>query len=812
MNGISNSLLLAALCFMIWGGAAGQAEEMRTLPGHVPPAAALAQPLDRLPGTNLLQLALDLPLHHRDELTHLLLALYDPASPAYHHFLTPRQFTETFGPTTNEYQEVMDFAQTHGLAIAGLSANRKLLAVQGRAEAVEKAFHVHLRRFQQVAGQRTFYAPDVEPTLESSIPVHFVGGLNSYYHPQPASLHAVPWMPGLNPTPASGSAGGNYVGLDFRSAYVPGVTNTGAGQSVGLVEFDSYYASDVAEYLALPQTGLGGSSVTLSNVVLGGLTGSPGDGNVEVALDIDMAISMAPGLSTIYVYEATNADSSPDLVLNRIAADDLCAQVSCSWTGFFDLAIQDDFLQLAAQGQSFFQASGDSGAYTPNWGQNPVAAPSDNPDITVVGGTTLNTTGPAGSWISETTWSWFSQPFDGLSDAATSGGISPVWPLPAWQAGISMTGNQGSTRYRNLPDVSMVANELFLFANHGGQYAAGGTSAAAPLWAGLAALVNQQQAAQAQPSVGFLNPALYAIGNSTNYDACFHDITVGNNTNLASPKLYAAVPGYDLCTGWGTPNGSNLIQALSPVPLNLSPSAGLTAAGSYGGPFVPASLSLGLTNVAAAAFNWTLGMSASWLTASLTTASLTTASLTTASLTTASLTTASLTTGTLAAASATTVNLAFNNAATNLPVGVYTNLIWVTNVPAAAVQTMTCVLTISPAVPVLTWPQPATMNYGTALGAAQLDATADVPGTFAYSPAAGAILGAGTNLLTVVFTPADDMDYVGATNTVNLVVSAAVTPEPEGEPLLPAWGTALLLAGLAFFGAVFLRRSSAMAH
>ena len=253
-----------------------------------------------------------------------------------------------------------------------------------------------------------------------------------------------------------------------------------------------------------------------------------------------------------------------------MASDDLAKQLSSSWTGFDDAGVQQAFVEFAIQGQSFFQASGDSGEYTSH--KNPVQPPADSTNITSVGGTTLSTSGPRGSWSSETTWSWFTQPLDGLTDDATSGGISTSYLQPAWQSGLNTPANQGSSFLRNLPDVAMVANQIFLIADNGSTYFAGGTSAAAPLWAGLTALINQQRATEGQPSVGFLNPALYAIGKGANYSSCFHDITVGNNTNLSSSKQFFATTGYDLCTGWGTPIGSALINALAPEPLQITPS------------------------------------------------------------------------------------------------------------------------------------------------------------------------------------------------------------------------------------------------
>ena len=232
-----------------------------------------------------------------------------------------------------------------------------------------------------------------------------------------------------------------------------------------------------------------------------------------------------------------------DTILNRMATDNLSRQLSTSWfqDGAYDASAEQIFLQFAAQGQSFSSASGDSGARV-----GPVSAPSDSTNITVVGGTDLTTTGPGGSWVSESAWN------------GSGGGVSVTYAIPWWQKGVDVSGNQGSASMRNVPDVALTGSGVYVIANNGTNAGPiGGTSVASPLWAGFMALVNQQAAAVGKPPVGFVNPAIYAIGGSP-----FHDIATGNNTNSASPNAFFAVPGYDLCTGWGTPNGSNLINAL----------------------------------------------------------------------------------------------------------------------------------------------------------------------------------------------------------------------------------------------------------
>ena len=135
------------------------------------------------------------------------------------------------------------------------------------------------------------------------------------------------------------------------------------------------------------------------------------------------------------------------------------------------------------------------------------------------------------------------------------------------------------------------------------------------MWAGFAALANEQAAALGKPRIGFLNPTLYSIGRGAGYAAALHDITTGNNTNGASPAHFFAVPGYDLCTGWGTPAGSNLINALVSPPdaLQIFPAANLTAGGGTGGPFNPAAQNIVLTNFGPTSLNWALANTAPWL-------------------------------------------------------------------------------------------------------------------------------------------------------------------------------------------------------
>jgi subtilase family serine protease len=530
------------------------------LHGHVPAIIGgfHLQPVGRLPAQEHLGLVIGLPLRSGEEFSNLLQQIYDPSSPQYHRYLTPQQIAERFGPAEQDYQAVVVFAQTNGLQVSGVYADRTLLRVDGTVADIEKTFHVTMLVYSHPTEARTFYAPDAEPSPDLAVPILHISGLNDYILPRPSGhIGTSPKQGAAMPAAGSGS-GGAYLGNDFRAAYVPGTSLNGAGQAVGLLELDGYYTNDILTY----ETNANLPNVTLTNALIDGFSGTPdSDANWvgEVSLDIEMVISMAPGISKVLVYEAPNCCYYWVDILKQMQQDNIAKQLSSSWLfDFDDLNADTIYKEFAMQGQSFFQCSGDYLAF-----YNGISQWTDESHVTLVGGTMLTTTGGGGSWVSETTWN------NGDGTIGSGGGVSASYmgnfPIPSWQQGIDMTTNQGSTAKRNVPDVSLVAYDAWVVWNNGSKGWWWGTSIAAPLWAGFTALVNQQAANYGEPMVGFLNPALYAIGKGPLYTSCFHDITTGNNTNSYSSGLYYAVAGYDLCTGWGTPNGASLINALAPA-------------------------------------------------------------------------------------------------------------------------------------------------------------------------------------------------------------------------------------------------------
>ena len=573
--------LAAATCAMLllFSAATIQAAQ-RLVSDNIPGLVAKLglSPVQELPSTKRINLAISLPVRDSAGLNLLVQQVSDPASTNYQKYLTTAEFAEQFGATEQDYQAVIDFAVANGLTVTATHPNRLVLDVSGTVAEIEAAFQVRLEVYNHPAEARTFYAPTTQPAVSAGLPILSISGLDNYYLPRSMMIPLRPvGSPNQKSNVANPNAGsgpdGTYIGSDFRKAYAPGVTLTGQGQSVGLLQFDGFYPSDIADYAAL--IGLNNPPQVVVVPVNGGVV-VPGAGNVEVCLDIEMVMSMAPGVSAIYVYEAPQGTPWVSL-LSRMANDNLSRQLSSSWGGGPpNPAGEQIFQQMAVQGQSFFDACGDDDAYVD--GVNPVTFPADSPNITTVGGTVL-TTGANSVYKSEKVWNDGTPYRTGY--LGTGGGISPNYALPYWQQGINMTASQGSTTMRNVPDVALIADNVFVVSDNGYGGASGGTSAASPLWAAFMALVNQQAALSLKPSVGFINPAIYALSKTSGYTNYFHDTTVGDNTWPSSPNKFFAVPNYDLCTGLGTPNGQQLIYALVGRPvatgylnLTVDPSSG----------------------------------------------------------------------------------------------------------------------------------------------------------------------------------------------------------------------------------------------
>ena len=247
MNGCRIALLLVVIGLF---APCARAAQRQVLLGHVPAAVTGLTPSGRLPVSQSMNLAIALPLRNTEALAGLLKDLYDPASPLYHQFLTPEQFTERFGPAVEDYAALAAFAKSNGLEVTATHPNRALLDVKGSVADVEKLFHVSMRVYPHPTEARTFFSPDVEPSVDAPVQILRISGMDSYWLPHPMH-HSVPADRARNAAPNAGSGpSGSYRGYDFRKAYAPGVTLDGAGQKVGLLQFDGYYSNDIAAYVS----------------------------------------------------------------------------------------------------------------------------------------------------------------------------------------------------------------------------------------------------------------------------------------------------------------------------------------------------------------------------------------------------------------------------------------------------------------------------------------------------------------------------------------------------------------------------------
>jgi len=508
-----------------------------------------AQFLNLLPATQSLGIDIVLPLRDQAGLEEFLREVYNPSSPSYRHFLTVSGFTARFGPSQQDYDAVVQYATSNGLTVVGGSRDGMDVQLEGSVAAIETAFNVRMGAYQHPTENRTFYAADREPTLGLPFPVWHISGLDNYSIPRPALLHKNPGVQPAQPNTTTGSCpSSSYCGSDLRAAYYGGTALTGSGQTVGLLEFYGYDIADVNTYFKntrqtnnVPIVGISTDRTSLTCLY------SKGCDDTEQTIDITQAVSMAPGLKALYVY----VGSTDTAIFSAMSTHSpLSAQLSSSWTWTPGDPTTDDpyFEKFAAQGQNLFQAAGDSGNYTSS---SKFVYPADDAYVTSVGGTDLQTSGPGGAWVSETVW------VDGGGGYYTPGAI----PIPSWQqlAGVITSANGGSTTLRNSPDVAAEANfDFYVCADQttctANEY--GGTSFAAPMWAGYLALVNQQSVANGKSTLGFINPAIYQLGLGSGYNTDFHDITGGSNG-------YPAEIGYDLASGWGSPNGTGLINALT---------------------------------------------------------------------------------------------------------------------------------------------------------------------------------------------------------------------------------------------------------
>ncbi|MFY9741856.1 MAG: protease pro-enzyme activation domain-containing protein [Candidatus Sulfotelmatobacter sp.] len=583
-------ILVFALAFTLLSQAQSQ-----LLTKHVRDAVVngQAQLIGQLPATQTLRFDIGLPLRDRAGLQNFLQELYDPSSSSYHQFLKPQEFTARYGPSQEDWEALVAFAKASGFEVVGGTRDSRDLWLTGTVANIQKAFHVNLGIYKDLTDNRQFFAVDREPTVDLPFPLWHITGLDNDSQPHPLYVKKSDYAKahGINPEAISNATTGSgpsssFLGSDMRAAYYGGTALTGSGQNLALFEFAGTDLSDLSTYYKnVGQT----EPFTPTLISTGGYgtscvdSGSSACDDTEQTLDMTQFMGMAPGAHMLYMYvcgdvlASGSGDISDTACISAMVTDTdapLSMQISCSWgwTPADPSTLDPYFEQMASQGQNFFAASGDSSA----WSASNEAWPADDANIVSVGGTDLTTSSAAGPWKSETAW------------ADSGGGISPDdIAIPSWQqlSGVITSGNKGSTKYRNGPDVAGNANFTYYVCADQTTCTAndyGGTSFATPMWAGYVALANQQAAANGT-TIGYINPVLYPAALSSSYGTYLHDITSG------SCGTYSAITGYDLCTGWGSPNTTGMIGLLagssssSPsFTLSASPSSVTVTQGSSG--------------------------------------------------------------------------------------------------------------------------------------------------------------------------------------------------------------------------------------
>ena len=475
----------------------------------------------------------------------LLERLADAAVPQNEARPSREDYASIRGADPDAISKVAAFAQDHGLAVLKSDAARRVVVLAGQASNMEAAFDVKLQHFEQ--GGQIFRGRQGAVRVPADIAelIEAVVGLDERPQARPFVRIFEPSSGPAALVPASFTVPELARLYDFPTA------GNGAGQTIGIIELGGgFLQSDLTAYFA--QLGLAVPQVL--TVSIDGGTNSPGgDADAEVALDIEVTGAVAPG-ATVVVYFAPNSDrgfldavttSIHDAVHRPSVLSISWGNAESTWTAQAMQVMDQAFRDAAALGVTVCCASGDAGSSDGTGdGRAHADFPASSPFALGCGGTRLEAAN--GTITSEVVWS------DNLG--ATGGGVSDIFDLPSWQVdvGVPTSVNPGSRTGRGVPDVAGNAAPQtgYQILLRGQRIVVGGTSAVAPLWAGLFALINEQLA---EP-VGYVTPLLYQeLRGEANV---VRDVTSGNNGG------YQAAPGWDACTGLGTPGGTDWLAAL----------------------------------------------------------------------------------------------------------------------------------------------------------------------------------------------------------------------------------------------------------
>lgn len=529
-----------------------------------------------------------------------------PGSSRFHRFLSPGSFASRFGPAISSVDLVESDLRASGLKVGVVSTNRLVIPVHGTVRAIDAAFHTDIVGYR-LANGRLGWAATSAPEMARSVAqsVSAVLGLDNvavpHSHLSLLSAHRAGDIAGTLRSVSSSKAGaptacvaaadrassdGGWTESQIAQAYgLDGLFAhgaLGAGETIGVLELEPYQQSDIATF---DRCFFGpGHLSTLRNIPVDGFNLS-GSGAGESILDIEILSALAPR-AAIDVYEAPNTSYGPIDAYNAMVSGDKANVISSGW-GECETAIQIGapgtqqienyiFEEAAAQGQTVFASSGDTGSddcagtqFGSTKAEPPylsVDDPASQPYVVGVGGTSLRSDMPPLLAANETVWN------DGSSGGGSGGGISGSWASPAWQAQSGVPGTQNASG-RLVPDVSASADEQHgttiysaSFARGSGSSTSatagwatiGGTSASAPMWAAIVTDIASSSACSALPTtaggpdLGFVAPELYAVASAT-YASSFNDITTGDNDVFHLGQGYQAAPGFNLAAGLGSP-------------------------------------------------------------------------------------------------------------------------------------------------------------------------------------------------------------------------------------------------------------------
>ena len=532
------------------------------------------------------------------ELETLLEQLNNRTSAHFRQWLTPEQFGDRFGLNTADYAKAATWLESHGLHIENRARARNWIAFSGTVEQIENTFHTKFHRY--FLNGETHFANATQLAIPAALSglVAGVRGLNDFDLGTPQYTTA---------TGTNALAPDDWATIyDVAPLYKMGIDGT--GQRIAIIGRSDLTPSDIAQF----RSTFGLPATTVEQHLIGpdpGFTDAAG----EAGLDVEWSGAVARNATIVYVYANNFNDAAQAAVDQRLAPVMSESFGSCepqSAAGLRGIAQQAN-----AEGMTFIASSGDSGPAAcdphgtfgstgglPASGGLAAGIPAAFPEVTAVGGTQFNegsgtywakTNSPTGesalSYIPEMVWNQAGA--DGL--LTSGGGPSIYFPKPAWQVAAGVP-NDGA---RDVPDIAMAASgaghDAYLVIRSGSQVGTGGTSAAAPSFAGTVVLLNQYLLARgqiAQAGLGNINPELYRLAAKA--PQAFHDITVGSNVVscvMGSPNCatgsygYNAAPGYDLATGLGSVDVFNLVTAwnavVAPTSTTLSATPGSIALG-----------------------------------------------------------------------------------------------------------------------------------------------------------------------------------------------------------------------------------------